>query len=201
MADCVHFPHEAPPNPSETSGPERIAYTDDAVKSQISAAVALTPGAFDASSILYSVTVSRTANEWSMAFGETCYIYGLEMIAALAILMTKNNGLENKTVTCNVDNNAAPALLKNNGDRNEIQALTALISHRVRGPGIIPWFERVPSKRNIADLPTRNAKIRYTSIRRGRFTNIRKMQDIAKPAVKNIIAGAPLESPLSNLSE
>ena len=76
--------------------------------------------------------------------------------------MTKNNGLRDRTVTFYIDNNSLRELIKNSGILVEIQALTALIWHRVRDLGIIPWFERAPSKRNIADLPKRNVRIKYT---------------------------------------
>ena len=73
----------------ETSAPERIVYTDAAGKSKIAAAAVLTPGAFEASDALASIIASKAAKAWQKTFGETCYIYGLEMSEALAILMAK----------------------------------------------------------------------------------------------------------------
>ena len=119
------------------------------------------------------------------------------MLAVLAILMDKNNGLKGRTVTFYIDNNnALQALIKNSGNPIEVQALTALIWHKIRDLGIIPWFERVPTKRNIADLPTRFVKIRYASLRKGTFKNLRKIHRLTKKAIQNIILGVPLESPL-----
>lgn len=111
--------------------------------------------------------------------------------------MARNNGLTGNTVTYNIDNfNALQALIKKSGNPIEIHALAALIWHRVSDVGITQRFERVPSKRNFAGRPTRNVKIEYTSVRRGRFASHRKMRDLTKQEIKNIILGAPLGSPL-----
>ena len=156
----------------------------------------LTPGTFEASDTIDSIIASKTANAWRKTFGKTCYIYGLEMLAVLAILMAKNNGLEGRTATFYIDNNnALQALVKNSGNPIEIQALAALIWHRIRDLGIIPWFERVPSKRNIADHHTRNIRIKYNSRKRGRFLNLRKTHKLVEQAIQNSILVAPLEPP------
>ena len=88
--------------------PERSVYTDAACKSRIIAASMLTPGTFGASNITDSVTASRTANARWETFGKTCYIYGLEILAAPAIRMAKNNGIADKTATFYIDNNPHP---------------------------------------------------------------------------------------------
>ena len=67
--------------------PERIVYTDAAGKSQFIADAVLTPGAFEASDTIGSITSSKTATAWKKTFGKTCYIYGLSMLEVLSIHM------------------------------------------------------------------------------------------------------------------
>ena len=85
------------------------------------------------------------------------------MLAVLTTLMEKGAELANKSVTFYIDNNALLAILKNSAKPTPIQAMNGLIWRRIRELNITPRFERAPSKRNIADLPTRRVKIRYKS--------------------------------------
>ena len=81
------------------------------------------------------------------------------MLAVLTTSMEKGSDLANRTVTFYIDNNnAMSAILKNSAKPTSIQAMTGLIWHIVREINITPRFGRVPSKRNIADLPTRRVK-------------------------------------------
>ena len=61
-------------------------------------------------------------------------------------------------MTFYIDNdNALQALVKNAAGPTVIQGMVALVWHRIRDLRTTPRFERVPSKRNIADLPTRGS--------------------------------------------
>ena len=89
-------------------------------------------------------------------FIDTNLIYGLEMLALLALLYRPNNRLEGRNATFHIDNgNAFEAVVKNNAKPLIIVAMTHLIWHRIHMLNLTPWFEWVPGTRNIADLPTR----------------------------------------------
>ena len=102
--------------------------------------------------------------------------------------------LENKSVTFYADyNNAMLAILKNSAKHTPIQAMAGIIWHRIRQLNITPRFGRVPSERNIADLPTRRVKIQYKSLKRGKFRmaiDLHKQIDIA---IDRISKGLPTE--------
>ena len=187
-------PRKATPKPPKV---ERIVYTDAAGRSQIIAAVCLTPGTFVAGNRIDSVRHSKTGLKWRKTFKKTCYIYGLEVLAVLAILLEKSNELRNKSVTFYIDNNnALSALIKNAANPPEIQAMVGLIWHRIRDLRITPWFERVPSKRNIADLPTRGRIIPFTTSWKGPFRNLRFLHGIVTKAIKEVKEGLPIQRPV-----
>ena len=143
----------------KTDRTDRIVYTDAAGKSRIIAAVIIDPTGFKHTKYLRSVTHVRTGKRWVRTFAYTSYIYGLEMLTILATLMERGDDIRNQSVTFYIDNNnALLAILKNSAKPVAIQAMTGLIWHRIQELNITPWFERVPSKRNIADLPTRHVK-------------------------------------------
>ena len=187
-------PRKATPKPPIT---ERIVYSDAAGKSQIIATVCLTPGTFASSKRLDTIRYSKTGNKWRKTFEKTCYIYGLEVLAILAILLEECNELRNKSVTFYIDNNnALCALVKNAANPPEIQAMVGLIWHRIRDLRITPWFERVPSKRNIADLPTRGMKVNYDTSWTGPFRNLRFLHKIVTKAINEVKRGLPIQRPI-----
>ena len=121
----------------------------------------------------------------------------MEVLAVLAILLEKSNELRNKSVTFYIDNNnALSALIKNAANPPEIQAMAGLIWHRIRDLRITPWFERVPSKRNIADLPTRGKVIPFTTSWKGPFRNLRFLHSIVTKAIKEVKEGLPIQRPV-----
>ena len=110
--------------------------------------------------------------------------------------MAEGDDLRGKTVTFYIDNdNALVALIKNSATPTAIQALTALIWHRIRELDIFPWFERVPSKRNIADLPTRHVKIPYAVKSPTGFGNTLKLNKTVNETMAVITQGVPVEPP------
>ena len=127
---------------------ERIVYSDAAGKSQIIATVRRKPGTFDSSNRIGPIRPSKTGDRRRKTFGETCYIYGLEVLAVLAILLLgKCNELRDKSVTFYIDNNnAICALGKNEAGPSEIQAMVGLVCNRIRDIRTTPWFDRVPPK-------------------------------------------------------
>ena len=91
---------------------------------------------------------------------KTNFVYGLELSALLSLLQQDNNDIRDKSATFYIDNNnALQALVRNTARPTVIQCMVALIWHRIRDFRITPWSERVQSKRNLADLPTRRVQI------------------------------------------
>ena len=192
-------PRTATPKTDRT---DRVVYTDAAGKSRIIAAVILDPANFKLTKYLRSITHVRTGSRWVRTFEDTSYIYGLEMLAILATLMERGDDLRNQSVTFYIDNNnALLAILKNSAKPIAIQAMTGLIWHRIQELNITPWFERVPSKRNIADLPTRHVKIKYKSLKREKFRQTIALHGIIETAISRILKGLPVEPPSTRKRE
>ena len=146
-------PRKALPQPSL---PVRVVYTDAAGKSGIIAAVTIDPIRFGKDKAIDCVWPLKTGYSWKSTFAKTSFIYGMGLLSLFALLMQKGNDLRNKAVTFYIDNdNALQASVKNNAGPTVIQGMVALIWRRLRDLNVTPWFGRVPSKRNIADLPTR----------------------------------------------
>ena len=160
-------PRIATPKPKLT---DRAAYTEASGKAHIIDAAIIDPATFKQDETITRVRASRTGRRWIKTFEDTRYIYGLEILAILAVLMTEGEDVRGKTFTFYVDNNIAlDAIVKNSATPTSIQALTALIWHRIRDLGTPPWVGRVPSKRYIADLHTRYVEIPYRVTSTGGF--------------------------------
>ena len=108
--------------------------------------------------------------------------------------MEKGADLANRSVTFYIaNNNSLLAILKNSANPTPIQATTGLIWHRIRELNINPRFVRVPSKRNIADLPTLRIHVKYKSVKSDKC---RMTFDLNKPIERDIVLttkGLPLE--------
>ena len=115
------------------------------------------------------------------------------MLAVLTTLMEKGAELANKSVTFYIDNNALLAILKNSAKPTPIQAMNGLIWRRIRELNITPRFERAPSKRNIADLPTRRVKIQYKSLERGQFRMTIDLRKLIENAIDRLPKCLPIE--------
>ena len=139
MALAHMKPRKATPKPPRT---ERIVYSNATGKSQVIATVCLTPGTLASNDRIESVRHSKTGNKWGKTYEETCYIYGLEVLEVLAILLERCNELRNKSVPPYINNNnSLCALVKNAANPPEIQAMVGMIWHRIRDLRITPWFE------------------------------------------------------------
>ena len=104
------------------------------------------------------------------------HIYGLEMMALLAVLMTSDAPIEGLSVVFYIDNNnALEAVVKNSATPIVIQSMTFLIWHRISDLRISALFERVPSKRNISDLHTRKVRIPHKTKNSGAFKDINQI--------------------------
>ena len=66
---------------------ERVVYTDAAGRPKIIAAVAFGPSKFTIERQIDSIWSLKTGYRRKPPFAKTCYIYGLDMLAVLALLM------------------------------------------------------------------------------------------------------------------
>ena len=73
--------------------------------------------------------------------------------------------------------------------------MVALIWHRLRDLNITPWFERVPSKMNIADLPTRGVAIPFAVLTFRSFKHSVELNTLINKTTERIVKGHPIETP------
>ena len=152
------------------------------------------PSAFKSTKRIRSITYVRTGGRWKSTFASTSYIYGLEMVAVLTDLMEKGPDLANRSVTSYIDNNhALLAIHKNSANPISVHATTGLIWNRIRELNINPRVERVPSKRNIADLRTRSVEIKHLSLKRCKFRMAIALRKLTEWAIARIPNGLPIE--------
>ena len=69
------------------------------------------------------------------------------------------------------------------------------IWRRIRELNITPWIDRVPSKRDIADLPTRRVQIKYKSMRKYRFCKTIDLDNNIERTIARITRGLRIEPP------
>ena len=115
------------------------------------------------------------------------------MIAFLKTLLGAGAYLPNRSSTFYIENSALLAILKNSANPIAIQATTGLLWRRIRELNITPMIGRVPSKRNIADLPTLRIHVKYKSVKSDKC---RMTFDLNKPIERDIVLttkGLPLE--------
>ena len=176
--------------------PDLIVFTDAATSTSIIAAVAISREDFMADETIQEVRKTVTGKYWEALFDSTNLIYGLEMLALLAILFYPNNRMRNKNATFHIDNsNAFEAVVKNSATPLVIVAMTQLIWHRIYDLNITPWFEWVPGARNIADLPTRRVTIPYKCKEERTPPDLRNLYDVIKKAKQALEEGRPIMIP------
>ena len=186
-------PRQALPQPTY---PGRVVYTDAAGKSAIIAAVTFDPARFREHKVIDSARSLKTGFRWRSTFAKTSFVYGLEILALFALLMQEGNDIRNQSVTFYIDNdNALQALVRNCAGPSVVQGLVALIWHRLRDLNVTPWFERVPSKRNIDDLPTRGVAIPFPVTTFHTFKHSIKLNAIINKTTAHVVQGAPIQSP------
>ena len=173
-----------------------VIFTDAATSTSIIAAVTISTKQFKIDESLEEILEIETGKHWVTLFDHTSLIYGLEMLALLAKLWQDNKELRGKCVTFHLDNeNALKAIIKNNSKVTIITAMTQLIWHRITQLEIIPWFEWVPSNRNISDLPTRRTPVPFKAKKTGKFIRLREVYRVIKAAIAAIEAGRPVDLP------
>ena len=174
-----------------------IIYTDAATTTQIIAAVLIDPRSFRTTRTTSAVVSARVGPHWRALFSETCEIYGLEMLAILAILFDPLSDLRGLNIMFFVDNNnALEALVSNAPGPRVIAAMTQLIWYRIAQLNAAVWFERVPSTKNIADLPTKMKPMPYPSDHIANFKCLRRVYDLIVTALADMDAGHPVKPPV-----
>ena len=105
---------------------------------------------------------SDLGNDWDPLFNETNLIFGLELLAVAQTASDPNLDLDDKRkrITFYVGNSSAMGvLIRASSIRDVVEVLVRIFWAICTKRRIAPWFEHVPSPSNIADLPTRKAKL------------------------------------------
>ena len=112
--------------------PVFVVFTDAATKTSIIAATVFEQKTFRESDTITMVWEATVGPHRNTLFDKTSLIYGLEIIAFLALLWTPNPPPKGKTATCQLYNeNAVKALVKNNAKPDIITATTHLAWFRL----------------------------------------------------------------------
>ena len=173
--------------------PDWVVFTDAATSTSIIAAVLVNRGQFMENETIRHVFATKTGDYWAKLFEVANLIYGLETLALLATLYIPNTPLRNKNATFRIDNkNAFEAVVKNNSKSTIITAMTQLIWRKIRELGITAWFEWIPGNRNIADLPTRGAKITSKCPDQKEFGDLRALYCSIQSAKQEMDTGRPI---------
>ena len=142
-----------------------VIYTDAATATMIIAAIIVGTPVVLTSRALSSVLPLRVGKHWPRLFRDTALIYGLEMLAIFAVLIDPTVDLVVGNVTFYADSsNALQALASNAQGPPVIAAMTQLIWFRISELNMAAWFDRAPSKKNIADLPTNRIPAPFPSL-------------------------------------
>ena len=185
------------PRLTKTRGPQTdlVIYTGAATTTMIIAAVIAEPAIFVKTRTLTATLSLRAGKHWAKLFETTALIYGLEMLAIFAVLFDPVVDLRGRNITFYVDNNnALAALVSNAPGPPVIAAMTQLIWLCILELGIAAWFERVPSKRNIADLPTKRIALPFASLQTMTFRCLRRCFELITRTERNIKNGIPADT-------
>ena len=174
-------PREILPKPDK---PESAVFTDAGTKDCIIAATLFGQQTFRESSKISMVWEETVGQHWRALFDKTSLIYGLEMIAFLSLLWGPNPPPEGETSIFHLYNEiAVKELVKHNAKPDIITAMAHLAWFRLDQLGVPRGSIRIPSNRNIADIPTRKVKPPFGSLARGEFKNLRPLYSLTKQAV------------------
>ena len=138
----------------------------------------------------------RVGRHWDTLFQKTALIYGLEMLAVFAILFGPCADLAGKTLrfTWVTIMRPMPWLAKLH-DPPIIAAMTQLIWFRISELNMSVWFERAPSKKNIAALPTKRIPMPFASFTTKTFRCAKRCFRIITQSGLNMKAGLPVDPP------
>lgn len=107
----------------------------------------------------------RAGNRREALFAHAALIYGIEILDIFAILFDSATDIDGENVAFYLDNNNSPdASVSNAPGPPVITAMAQLLWCRIAEFNMAAWSERVPSKKNIADLPTKRIPIPFPSL-------------------------------------
>ena len=94
--------------------PDLMVYTDAGTPAQIICALVIGLDQFKSPHTIAECITMTTGKRWKTILNKTNYIYGLEMLAVLALVIDPKAGIDGKAIVFYIDNdNAAEALVKN----------------------------------------------------------------------------------------
>ena len=136
--------------------PQFAIYTDAATSTGITAALVFNNEIPSDHPAIDELRGETSPPLWGATFDSATYIYGLEMLAVVGILLFLGAGLRNKTVVFYIDNsNCRDALARGYTNTKVIDSLVQIFLAQVNRLGIFAWFELTPSDPNPSDAPTR----------------------------------------------
>lgn len=104
--------------------------------------------------------------KWEEAFKEETYIYGIEMLATVAIALSLGEPMGNRDINFHIDHiNARGAILTGGADSPDIDIPIRMFRTRIHSLGALDWFELIASGANPSDAPTRFAPLPIPSRR------------------------------------
>ena len=176
--------------------PDILIYTDAATSTQIICALVISVDQFKTSHTISECATMTTGKRWKTLFNKTNYIYGLEMLALLALVIDPRADIDGKAIVFYLDNdNAVKAMVKNKSDTRVIQTMTLLIWHILAIRGVRAWFEWVGSNFNPADLPTRKAPLPFPVRKNYQFRNLNRAHELIKEGLICVENGRPIPIP------
>ena len=176
--------------------PDVLIYTDAATSTQVICALVIKVDQFKTSHTISECATMTTGKRWKTLFNKTNYIYGLEMLALLALVIDPRADIDGKAIVFYLDNdNAVKALVKNKSDTRVIQTMTLLIWHILALRGVRAWFEWVGSDFNPADLPARKAQLPFPVQRKYQFRNLDRAHELIQAGLLCVESGRPVPIP------
>ena len=159
--------------------PDFVLYTDAATSSRSIAAILFQGGSNPP--IVQKLATSRVPKFWTSRFNAKNEIFGMELLAPLAFIWFNRKQLTNKTVNLYIDNNnVVTSLVRGDSGADFIAAMIAMFWRIAEAHSIDVWIGRVSSKRNPADLPSREVQLPFKVLRRMEFRELFKLFQITK---------------------
>lgn len=127
------------------------------------------------------VISKRVDEEIFILFEDTSLIYAFELLAVALTLFQFRNSFRSRTVIFFVDNNAALCALIRGASRHPaVDRYIATFWYVAAKYNIAIWLERVCSRSNLADYPSRGTPLPIPSRNRTDLTCWREFDDLSK---------------------
>ena len=131
--------------------------------------------------LVLKLAVSRVPKFWASRFNAKNEIFGMELLAPLAFLWFNRKQLANRAIYLYIDNNnVATSLVRGDSGTDSIAAMIAMFWRIAEAYSIDVWIGRVSSKRNPADLPTREVQLPFKVLRRMEFNELFKLLQLTR---------------------